>query len=147
MYAKGRWVGQQLLDVFVEEFHYSSKEIFVSLHMNICNIYSQVIMIYLFFQEQAITDGLVTVNGNKINSEYKLKDNDFIENVVHRHELPVTAQELEILEDSEDVLVVNKPSSIPIHPCGRYRHNSLIYILAKEYSQANLRSNNVAICT
>ena len=26
---------------------------------------------------------------------------------------------------------VNKPASIPVHPCGRYRHNTVVFILAK----------------
>ena len=34
------------------------------------------------------------------------------------------------LQDDE-VVVVDKPASMPVHPCGRYRHNSVIFILAK----------------
>ena len=56
-----------------------------------------------------------------------------------RHELPVTAAPIEVLVETPDVVVVNKPSSIPIHPCGRYRHNSLVYIMAKELDMHNLR--------
>jgi hypothetical protein len=37
-----------------------------------------------------------------------------------------------------DLIVVNKPSSIPVHPAGRYRHNSLVYILAREHNMRNL---------
>ncbi|KAF3426946.1 hypothetical protein E2986_03356 [Frieseomelitta varia] len=40
----------------------------------------------------------------------------------------------------EDVVVVNKPASIPVHPCGRYRHNTVVFILAKEYNLKNLRT-------
>jgi hypothetical protein len=29
------------------------------------------------------------------------------------------------------VVVVDKPASMPVHPCGRYRHNTVIFILAK----------------
>ena len=29
------------------------------------------------------------------------------------------------------ILQVNKPASIPVHPCGRYRHNTVVFILAK----------------
>jgi len=56
-----------------------------------------------------------------------------------RHELPVTAEPIEVLADTSKLLVVNKPSSIPIHPCGRYRFNSLLYVLAKEKGLRNLR--------
>ena len=56
-----------------------------------------------------------------------------------RHEMPVTAQPIEILVDTPDILVVNKPASIPMHPCGRFRHNSLLFIMAKELNLHNLR--------
>ncbi len=36
-------------------------------------------------------------------------------------------------------MVICKPSSIPIHPCGRYNLNSLVCILAKAYHRQNLR--------
>ena len=58
------------------------------------------------------------------------------------HELPVTCQSVRILEDSDDVVVVDKPSSIPVHPCGKYRFNSLTFILAKEHGMLNLRSES-----
>jgi 23S rRNA-/tRNA-specific pseudouridylate synthase len=38
-----------------------------------------------------------------------------------------------IIED-EEVVVVDKPASMPVHPCGRYRHNTVIFILAKVIS-------------
>ena len=59
---------------------------------------------------------------------------------MHRHELPVTDQAIEIVHDDNDLLVVNKPASIPVHPCGRYRHNTIIFILAKEYGYKNLHT-------
>lgn len=58
---------------------------------------------------------------------------------INRHELPVTADPVEILAETDELLVVNKPSSIPIHPCGRYRFNCLLYILAKENGLRHLR--------
>ena len=33
---------------------------------------------------------------------------------------------------------VNKPASIPVHPCGRYRHNTVVFILAKVNDQLYL---------
>ncbi|KAL2790382.1 RNA pseudouridylate synthase domain-containing protein 2 isoform 2, partial [Daubentonia madagascariensis] len=60
------------------------------------------------------------------------KDNDFLRNTVHRHEPPVTAEPIRLLAENEDMVVVDKPSSIPVHPCGRFRHNTVIFILGKE---------------
>uniref|UniRef100_A0A182VU03 Pseudouridylate synthase RPUSD2 n=1 Tax=Anopheles minimus TaxID=112268 RepID=A0A182VU03_9DIPT len=36
--------------------------------------------------------------------------------------------------------VLDKPCSLPVHPCGRYRHNTVVFILAKEYNLKNLRT-------
>ncbi|CAB1334873.1 unnamed protein product, partial [Coregonus sp. 'balchen'] len=52
-------------------------------------------------------------------------------NTVHCHEPPVVRRPLEILEDNGEVLVVDKPSSMPVHPCGRFHHNTVIFILGK----------------
>ena len=57
-----------------------------------------------------------------------------------RHENPVTWAPLEIIKNTEDLIVINKPSSIPCHPCGRYRFNSIVFILGKEMGFTNLRS-------
>ncbi|KAJ7420118.1 RNA pseudouridylate synthase domain-containing protein 2 [Willisornis vidua] len=68
------------------------------------------------------------------------KNNDFLRNTVHRHEPPVTAQPLRILAEDEEVVVVDKPSSLPVHPCGRFRHNTVIFILGKEHGLTELHT-------
>jgi RluA family pseudouridine synthase len=117
-YAKGRWYGQKLVDVFVKEFQHVTPESF----------------------KKSVESMAVTVNGKPTNVDYVLQNGDFITNAIHRHELPVTAEPITVTAESDELLVVNKPSSIPIHPCGRYRHNSVLYILAKEQGYRNLRS-------
>uniref|UniRef100_A0A182QC43 Pseudouridylate synthase RPUSD2 n=1 Tax=Anopheles farauti TaxID=69004 RepID=A0A182QC43_9DIPT len=52
----------------------------------------------------------------------------------------VTSQPITIVHMDDDIVVVNKPASIPVHPCGRYRHNTVVFILAKEYNLKNLRT-------
>ncbi|XP_053115033.1 pseudouridylate synthase RPUSD2 isoform X2 [Hemicordylus capensis] len=68
------------------------------------------------------------------------KNNDFLRNTVHRHEPPVTAQAIEFLEENDEVVVVDKPSSLPVHPCGRFRHNTVIFILGKDYNLKELHT-------
>ena len=46
---------------------------------------------------------------------------------------------LKIIDDSADYLVVDKPCSWPIHPCGYYYYNSLSIILRNEYGYNDLR--------
>ena len=54
--------------------------------------------------------------------------------------MPVTSEEIKIITMTDDLVVVNKPASIPVHPCGRYRHNTVVFILAKEHGFKNLRT-------
>ncbi|XP_010213916.1 PREDICTED: RNA pseudouridylate synthase domain-containing protein 2 [Tinamus guttatus] len=68
------------------------------------------------------------------------KNNDLIRNTVHRHEPPVTAQPIQILVENDEVVVVDKPSSLPVHPCGRFRHNTVIFILGKEHNLKELHT-------
>lgn len=71
---------------------------------------------------------------------------------MHRHEPPVhilsassssladgghpAASVIHYAED--EVVVVNKPSSIPVHPSGAYLHNSTTLLLQREYQQPEL---------
>ncbi|CAO1314351.1 unnamed protein product [Diamesa serratosioi] len=117
-FTKGRWVNEKILDVFAREFRAHPAEEY----------------------ERCINAGTLTVNYEKVPIDYKLKHNDLLANIVHRHEVPVTSQPIAIVFMDDDIVVVNKPASIPVHPCGRYRHNTVVFILAKEYNLKNLRT-------
>ncbi|XP_016964535.1 pseudouridylate synthase RPUSD2 isoform X2 [Drosophila biarmipes] len=117
-FAKGRWVDEKILDVFVREFRAAPPEEY----------------------ERSLEAGKLTVNYEKVPKDYKIKHNDLLANVVHRHEVPVTSQPIKIVYMDKDIVVVNKPASIPVHPCGRYRHNTVVFILAKEHNLKNLRT-------
>lgn len=54
------------------------------------------------------------VNGGKAVMETVICHNDLICHLVHRHEPPVTAQPLAILHKDEELLVMDKPPSIPV---------------------------------
>lgn len=68
------------------------------------------------------------------------QNNDHMRNTVHRHEPPVVDTSLKVLVDDGEVLVVDKPASIPVHPCGRFRHNTVIFILGKERGVSELHT-------
>uniref|UniRef100_A0A8C2VL65 Pseudouridylate synthase RPUSD2 n=1 Tax=Chinchilla lanigera TaxID=34839 RepID=A0A8C2VL65_CHILA len=116
-YCKGRWVGHSLLHVFSTEFRAQP----------------------LAYYEAAVRAGRLHLNEQPVHDlSVLLKDNDFLRNTVHRHEPPVTAEPVRLLAENEDVVVVDKPSSIPVHPCGRFRHNTVIFILGKEHQLKEL---------
>jgi 23S rRNA-/tRNA-specific pseudouridylate synthase len=82
------------------------------------------------------------VNGQLIACDYHFKNSDLLETWNHRHEPPIADKAIEIVSDSEDLLVVSKPCSLPIHPTGKYRHNTLLHILKYEMGYQDLRFIN-----
>ncbi|XP_078619532.1 pseudouridylate synthase RPUSD2-like [Branchiostoma floridae x Branchiostoma japonicum] len=115
-FAKGRWLGRTVMDIFSSEFRAHPPEHY----------------------EKAIKLGRLLLNGECVKLDTVLKDNDFMQNTVHRHEPPVVADPVQIVEETKDLVVINKPASMPVHPCGGYRHNSVIFVLGKEHGFQNL---------
>jgi 23S rRNA-/tRNA-specific pseudouridylate synthase len=46
-----------------------------------------------------------------------------------RHETPIFATLPKIIHEDINLIVVDKPSSMPVHPCGNFKYNSLQWIL------------------
>lgn len=73
------------------------------------------------------------INGTQLSSaETALKNGDVISHTLHRHEPPVTAQSIGIVHEDHDMIVINKPAGVPVHPAGRYRYNSVVEIMRTE---------------
>uniref|UniRef100_UPI0037E92E11 pseudouridylate synthase RPUSD2 n=1 Tax=Semicossyphus pulcher TaxID=241346 RepID=UPI0037E92E11 len=118
-YCKGRWIGKSLLEVFESEFRAESVE----------------------YYQRACKEGRIRLNETPVEDlSVVLRNNDHMKNTVHRHEPPVVGTALEVLADDGEVLVVDKPASIPVHPCGRFRHNTVIFILGKERGISELHT-------
>ncbi|HNJ59064.1 MAG TPA: RluA family pseudouridine synthase [Chitinophagaceae bacterium] len=70
--------------------------------------------------QQAIDNGFVTVNNQKIKSNYKVKPLDEILVLSYLNpeysELKIENIPLNIVYEDEDVLVINKPSNMVVHP-------------------------------
>ncbi|KAF8557921.1 pseudouridine synthase [Imleria badia] len=83
----------------------------------------------------ALESGVTTINGKVAKPETVVRNGDRIENVVHRHEPPVTATPVKIVfhDKARDFLVIDKPGSIPVHASGRYYRHSLVEILRHEF--------------
>ena len=88
-------------------------------------------------QKDAIERGNVVVNGARVPSVNAIiKNGDIISHTLHRHEPPVTAQPIGIVHEDNDMIVINKPAGVPVHPAGRYNFNSIIEIMRAERSHA-----------
>lgn len=76
-----------------------------------------------------ITDGLVKVNGAVIKAKYKVKAGDIVEiDVPEAEPLEVVAEDLqlEIVYEDADVLVVNKPRGMVVHPAPGHMTGTLV---------------------
>ena len=92
------------------------------------------------YYRETIEAGRITVGGQPIACDYKLKNGDHIVHKTVRREPPVLGEPLNLVAVTDDFVVVNKPPSIPAHPCGAYRYNSLPFILAKEHGYLGLHT-------
>jgi 23S rRNA-/tRNA-specific pseudouridylate synthase len=108
-FAKGRWLGREIIEVLTREFGGHPRE----------------------YWDNAILRGHVRINNKIVLDTYRFKNSDAMLHRTHRHE-PSIVGEVIFVGDTETLMAVSKPPSIPVHPCGAYRFNSLMYILAKE---------------
>ncbi|KAI9676282.1 MAG: hypothetical protein M1829_003111 [Trizodia sp. TS-e1964] len=109
-YCKQRWRGLDLLGIFASEFRDRPVE----------------------YYKEAIERGHVMVNGKPSTTCYIVKNGDMISHTLHRHEPPVTALPIGIVHEDDDMIVIDKPAGVPVHPAGRYNYNSIVEIMRAE---------------
>ncbi|KAJ1671480.1 DRAP deaminase, partial [Spiromyces aspiralis] len=86
---------------------------------------------------------MIRVNDKKVGLDAVFKNGDTMLHKTHRHEPPVTATSIEIVEETDDgILVINKPASIPVHPSGRFAYNSIVSILKHVHGYKKLHPAN-----
>lgn len=83
-------------------------------------------------QKNAIETGKVTVNGKQVPITHPIKNGDVVSHTLHRHEPPVTALPIGIIHEDNDMIAIDKPAGVPVHPAGRYNYNSIIEIMRAE---------------
>lgn len=108
-HAKGRWIGREIVEVFCREFGAHPKQYWMN----------------------AISNGQVKINGHIVGEDYRFRNSDLMVHRTHRHEPPIFGA-ITLVGETADMLAICKPPSMPMHPCGAYRHNSLEYILKHE---------------
>ncbi|KAI3806963.1 hypothetical protein L1987_22883 [Smallanthus sonchifolius] len=115
-HAKNRWAGKTIVDLFADEFKGRNRD----------------------YYDSAVKSGRIQVDGKTVPVSYRVQSSQKISHFVHRHEPPVMALDVTILHKGEDVVTVCKPASVPVHPCGQYRKNTVVGILQAEYDLAPL---------
>ncbi len=90
------------------------------------------------YYKTAIMQGRILVSDEKVDLNYKIKDGDVLTHTVHRHEPAVAVSSPDgiiVLQETEDLIVVDKPGTLPVHPCGGYHMNSLSHVLEERYGK------------
>ncbi|RLN21285.1 hypothetical protein BBJ28_00009137 [Nothophytophthora sp. Chile5] len=163
-FAKQRWFKRELLEIFTTEFGAYSPDYYVR-DLSRDGVW-----------QLAIASGRILVNHQVVAPDTVIKNGDLIIHKAHRHEPPVSGEEVAVVYEDEDLvrtqpanhflsapvlvdrclrelplplfcllleqIVVSKPPSIPTHPCGAYRHNSLHSIVQAnrpDLPQLNIR--------
>ena len=96
--------------------------------------------------QTAADAGNVWVNGNPVASNYRIKPGDIIQVLLDHepHDFTITPENipLNIVYEDEDLLVINKPSGLVVHPGhGNYEH-TLLHALAYHFSQQPIPTGN-----
>ncbi len=84
--------------------------------------------------QKLIKENLVTVNGKNVHASYQVVENDQIEVLDDlEYEMDVEKEDIpiDIIYEDDDLLIINKPSGMVVHPApGNYTHtlvNALLY--------------------
>ena len=79
-----------------------------------------------------IENGEVFLNGELSPPEQKLKLGDEVKYMARTRPEPLVPKNIPIVFEDDDIVVVNKPAHIPVHPTGRFLRNTMIHVLKKQ---------------
>lgn len=112
-YCKMRWRDRKLLDVFTGEFRDRDAE----------------------YYKKMIASGQVALNHKPTNIDSIIKNGDLISHRCHKHEPSVSSKPIKIIFENDEIIAIDKPSGIPVHPSGRYRYNTITKIFEEEFGK------------
>lgn len=93
--------------------------------------------------QNRIKEGLITVNGNTVKPNYKIKEDDMIESLERElvdSEIKPENLNLDIVYEDDDVAVVYKPKGMVVHPAAG--HNSGTFVNGLMYELDSLSGIN-----
>ena len=109
-FCKLRWRDRNILDIFTSEFRDRKES----------------------YYKKCIEEGSVLVDGKPATLDTIVRNGNLISHKLHRHEPPVVSTPVRVVYENSDILVIDKPSGIPVHPTGRYRFNTITKILERQ---------------
>ena len=129
-HVKKRWVGKTLLDVYQRELG-EAKDVVIN----------DIINEKLYISDNVgTTKPTQVIKGIEVLSERKIQEKDVITCTQHRHEPKIVWPEnpISVVFEDDDIIVIDKPSGIPVHPTGSYMFNSLSEIVKEMFNFDNI---------
>lgn len=80
------------------------------------------------FIRKAAREGRIKVNNENVRLSYMLKNDDIIELQINREEnqdIVPEKMDLDVIYEDEDIVVINKPKGIVVHPTKRHQNGTL----------------------
>ena len=74
----------------------------------------------------------IFLNGKQTSAQVTLRAGDEIKYFTNHRPEPKVPQHISIVFEDQDLLVVNKPAHLPVHPSGKYLRNTLVHLLRKQ---------------
>jgi len=96
--------------------------------------------------QQLIDAGNVSVNGKKVKASYKLRDNDRVELLIPEPETVEILPEnipLDIVYDDDDIIIINKPQGMVVHPAAGHLSGTLVNALMYHFGDSLSGINGV----
>ncbi|MDF1672906.1 MAG: RluA family pseudouridine synthase [Vicingaceae bacterium] len=115
--VKKRFEGLSIIDFFNQAVPRSTKELWIS----------------------KVESGNLTVNGKKVTTNYKVKAGDLTQHASEPKIEPEVNTNILLVYEDESILVVDKPSPLPMHASGRYARNTLLNILTLAFPDKDLK--------
>ncbi|KAI2496670.1 RNA pseudouridylate synthase [Fragilaria crotonensis] len=115
-HVKARWTGKSVLDVYCNEFGGYSEQ----------------------YYEAAIQTGKILLSDKRISPHHVLENGqDVLSHTIHLHEPDVIMEhpDIIIIAETDELVVVDKPSTMVVHPTGSSRYNSLQTILELRFDR------------
>lgn len=98
--------------------------------------------------QKAIKSGEVLVNDTKVKTGYMLKEEDVViyiqnEDIVEEYSIEPVNLNLDIIYEDDDLLVVNKPKNLVVHPAATFKGITLVHgLLYHANKLSNINGNN-----
>lgn len=86
-----------------------------------------------------IEQGRIRYNGKSVSADMPVVAGQSFVHVDPEMVEPDVNADIEILEEDEHWIVVNKPAPLPVHPCGRFHRNTLTWMLNRIDRRQKLR--------